>query len=466
MNKANAEIWIVDDDASIRRVLSRALAGAGFSVRDFECAEAVLGALDQVPAGQCPEVLISDLRMPGGSGLDLLERVRARLRDLPVIIMTAYADLDNTVAALKGGAFEFLPKPFDLDEAIGLVHRALEKSSADASRTNTSDSTSLIGSAPAMQEVFRVIGRLSNSHLNVLLIGESGTGKECISRALHESSPRAGRPFIALNVAAIPSDLLESELFGYEKGAFSGADQARAGYFEQADGGCLFLDEIGDMPPPLQAKLLRVLAEGEFYRLGGRQCMSADVRIIAATNRDLEQAVSEGRFREDLYHRLNVVQLRIPPLKDRRDDVPLLLDHYLQRAADELGTSRKHLGRDALNRLVAYDWPGNIRELVNLCRRLTALVPGSEIRVDDLPFTSSAREPSAAWTEPLRSWARIGLAGKPDDLLPEAVSRLEQCLIEEALKATGGQRAEAAAMLGIGRNTLTRKLPHAQGGSD
>ena len=458
MTDANQAIWIVDDDASVRRVLARALEHAGMEAREFESAAAVRNALDDAAM---PAVLVSDLRMPGESGLELLDCVRAAHPALPVIIMTAYADLDNSVAALTGGAFELLPKPFDVDEAVDLVRRArVDRSRSAGGESGDAEAAtapSLIGSAPAMKELFRVIGRLAGADLGVLLIGESGTGKERIARALHETSRRAGKPFIALNVAAIPGELLESELFGHEKGAFSGADQARAGYFEQAAGGTLFLDEIGDMPATLQTRLLRVLAEGDFYRLGGRATMRADVRLIAATNQDLARAVAEGRFREDLYHRLNVVELQVPPLRERRDDIPLLLDHYLGEAAREMNIEPKTLTAAARERLVGHAWPGNVRELVNLCRRLTALVPGPEIRADDLPQLAGELTVDVDWSRSLREWARARLAAQDGELMAEAVAQLERCLIDEALKATGGRRADAARLLGIGRNTLTRK---------
>jgi len=457
MNTGDPEVWIVDDDASVRRVLARALERDGMQPREFT---APAGLREALASESLPAVLVSDLRMPGESGLALLEFVKAEHADLPVIVMTAYADLDNSVAALTGGAFELLPKPFDIDEAVDLVRRAqaaTERASRDAGGQDAAEkSPSLIGSAPAMKALFRVIGRLAGSDLSVLLIGESGSGKERIARALHETSRRADQPFVALNVAAIPGELLESELFGHEKGAFSGADQARAGYFEQAAGGTLFLDEIGDMPAALQTRLLRVLAEGDFHRLGGRTTMRADVRLIAATNQDLARAVDEGRFREDLYHRLNVVELGVPPLRDRREDIPLLLGHYLAEAALEMNTEPKRLTAEARAHLVAHQWPGNVRELVNLCRRLTALVPGPDIAIQDLPRLSmdAANED---WTEALRRWARSRLSEQPAGLMAEAAEQLERCLIEEALKATGGRRAEAARLLGIGRNTLSRK---------
>jgi len=458
MSASEPLIWIVDDDASVRRVLTRALEQGGLRAREFEAPAVMREALASGPG---PAVLVSDLRMPGESGLALLKFVKAEHPDLPVIVMTAYADLDNSVAALTGGAFELLPKPFDIDEAVDLVRRALAAAVKKQDVTERSnprgESPSLIGSAPAMKELFRVIGRLAGSDLSVLLIGESGTGKERIARALHETSRRANRPFVALNVAAIPAELLESELFGHEKGAFSGAAEARAGYFEQAAGGTLFLDEIGDMPAALQTRLLRVLADGDFHRLGGRTAMRAEVRLIAATNQDLARAVNEGRFREDLYHRLNVVELEVPPLRSRREDIPLLLDNYLAEAAHEMNTEPKALTDAARKLLVAHKWPGNVRELVNLCRRLTALVPGPEIRDEDLPGLSVEQVGDHDWTDALRAWARTRLSTQTEDLMAEAVERLERCLIEEALAAAGGRRAEAARLLGIGRNTLSRK---------
>jgi two-component system nitrogen regulation response regulator GlnG len=457
MNRRAGKVWIVDDDASIRRVLARALAADGCATGEFASGDDALAALAR---GERADVILADLRMPGASGLDLLESVAARRTGCPVILMTAYADLDNSVRALKQGAFELLPKPFDLDEAVGLVARAL--AAGEGTSTDGDDrrapAPSLIGSAPAMKELFRVIGRLAGTELTVLLVGESGTGKERIARALHETSPRAGGPFVALNVAAIPADLLESELFGHEQGAFSGADRARAGYFEQAAGGTLFLDEIGDMPAALQTRLLRVLAEGDFHRLGGREVRRADVRLIAATHHDLRRAVEQGRFREDLFHRLDVVELRVPPLRERRDDIASLLDHYLDAAAAEMGVAPKRPDADARARLAAHDWPGNVRELVNLCRRLTALVPGPVIHAGDLPELVVGAGSDPDWTRGVREWARGRLHEAPGRVMSEAQDRIERALIDEALKATGGRRADAAALLGIGRNTLSRRL--------
>lgn len=459
MTRARASVWIADDDASIRRVLARALEADGHAIETFDSADALLHRLESAAR---PEAVITDLRMPGRSGLDLLPVLSAALPGLPVIVMTAYADLDNAVEVLRAGAFDLLPKPFDLDRARVLVQRAL--ATAAAAPAAASQTPVLIGRAPAMKELFRLIGRLSRSELPVLLTGESGTGKERVARALHDRSPRAAGPFVALNVAALPAELLESELFGHEKGAFSGAAEARAGYFEQAAGGTLFLDEIGDMPAALQTRLLRVLAEGEFHRLGGRRVQRADVRVIAATNRDLGCAVAEGRFREDLYYRLAVVELALPPLRRRAEDVPLLLQHYLAMAAAELGQAPKQLAPDALAVLQAHDWPGNVRELVNLCRRLSVLVPGGEIQAADLPNglqASAAASAADEWQTGLRAWARARLARPGSEgggLLAEAVARLERILTEAALEASAGRRAEAAARLGIGRNTLSRKL--------
>jgi two-component system nitrogen regulation response regulator GlnG len=440
-------VWIVDDDASIRRVLHHALEAAHRSCRGFESAESALAALDE---GDRPDAVVTDLRMPGASGDVLIERTEA-----PVIVMSAYADLDSTVDALKRGAFDFLPKPFDIDEVIDRVDRALASRRGQAVQRPESP-PGLIGESPIMRALFRAIGRLSSSSMSVLLRGESGSGKERIARALHDSSPRADRPFVALNVAALPADLLESELFGHEKGAFSGADAARPGFFEQADGGTLFLDEIGEMPVALQSRLLRVLDDGAFFRLGGRSPVQVDVRILAATHRDLDQAVASGGFREDLFHRLNVVPLTVPPLRDRPEDIDPLLDHFLARAAEEVGDAPRRLTAAARRRLRTYPWPGNVRELVNRCRRWTALVPGPQLEESDLDLEGSV-DPSD-WIEPLRLWTRRRLAAGEGELMDAAVARLERTLIEEALKATGGRRAEAAERLGIGRNTLSRKL--------
>jgi two-component system, NtrC family, nitrogen regulation response regulator GlnG len=459
MNGSALRVWLVDDDASIRWVLERALRNDGMAPRAFDAAEGALDALRR----DTPDVLITDIRMPGASGLELLRRIRDARPALPVIVMTAHSDLGNAVSAYEGGAFEYLPKPFDIDQAVALVRRA-----ASAALPGGGDSggapriPELLGKAPAMQQVFRAIGRLARSSVTVLITGESGTGKELVARALHEHSPRAGRPFLALNTAAIPADLLESELFGHERGAFTGADAQRRGRFEQADGGTLFLDEIGDMSLPLQTRLLRVLAEGEFYRVGGQTPIRVDVRVIAATHQNLEERLARGQFREDLYHRVNVIRIELPPLRARSEDVPDLLTHYMLVAARELGVEPKALAADALARLTAHDWPGNVRELVNLCRRLSVLAPGSIVHLADLPpaltGSSAAQGQPADWAQALAGWAQRHAAAGKTPLLDTAQPQFERVLIRAALRRTGGHRQEAAKLLGWGRNTLTRKL--------
>ncbi|MEO8307024.1 MAG: nitrogen regulation protein NR(I) [Pseudomonadota bacterium] len=458
MNTA-LRVWLVDDDASIRWVLERALKNAGMAPRLFEAAESALTALGT----DSPDVLVTDIRMSGKSGLELLKRVHEQHADLPVIVMTAHSDLGSAVSAYESGAFEYLPKPFDIDQAVDLVRRAAQAGERSGiAAPPPAQMSELLGRAPAMQQVFRAIGRLSRSSVNVLVTGESGTGKELVARALHEHSPRANKAFIALNTSAIPGELLESELFGHEKGSFTGADALRRGRFEQADGGTLFLDEIGDMNLPLQTRLLRVLAEGEFYRVGGQTPIKVDVRVIAATHQNLEDRVGTGLFREDLFHRLNVIRIELPPLRQRGEDVPALLNHYMQIAAKELGVEAKTLAEDAAAALGAYSWPGNVRELVNLCRRLTVLAPGSEVHVDDLPAeitsTGRASKPTDDWIDSLTAWAdrAAGSDGRP--LLDEALPRFESALIRVALKHTQGHRQAAARLLGWGRNTLTRKL--------
>ncbi|MGB5210452.1 MAG: nitrogen regulation protein NR(I) [Gammaproteobacteria bacterium] len=452
------EVWVVDDDEAIRWVLARALEGAGMQCRGFEDVRALRDAL----SSSRPRVVITDIRMPGEDGLTLLEYIQRVHPDLPVIVVTAHSDLDSTVAAYRGGAFEYLPKPFDVDEAVTLVERAARHGMAGIGAEAEPDYPRLIGQAPAMQEVFRAIGRLSKSSMTVLITGESGTGKELVARALHEHSPRARKPFIALNTSAIPSELLESELFGHERGAFTGADAARQGRFEQADGGTLFLDEIGDMSPALQSRLLRVLAEGEFYRVGGQVPKRVDVRVVAATHHDLAVRVAEERFREDLFHRLNVIHIETPPLRVRREDIPLLLDHYLQVAATEMGVAPKRLTDDARSLLTAFDWPGNVRQLVNACRRLTVGAPGRQIQTEDIPAElggSHTERSEGSWSQELRRWAGERLehdSGEP--LLDQALPQFEQALIEAALERTGGHRQQAARLLGWGRNTLTRKI--------
>ena len=460
MNNAALRVWLVDDDASIRWVLERALRSGGMQARAFEAAEPALLALRT----DAPDVLITDVRMSGQSGIDLLRQVHSSHPDLPVIVMTAYADLDAAVTAYGSGAFEYLPKPFDVDQAVELVRRAAQSGARPAAPAASAVEPipELLGKAPAMQQVFRAIGRLSRSSISVLITGESGTGKELVARALHEHSPRAGKAFIALNTSAIPVELLESELFGHEKGSFTGADSLRRGRFEQADGGALFLDEIGDMSVALQSRLLRVLAEGEFYRVGGQTPIKVDVRVIAATHQNLEARSRSGQFREDLFHRLNVIRIELPPLRARRADIPDLLTHYLRSAALELGAEVKTLTAAAAERLSAHDWPGNVRELVNFCRRLTVLAPAKDIRVEDLPADLPAGSAAAAaaqdWTVALAAWAQQQGASPVRPLLDEALPAFERTLIGVALKATQGHRQEAARLLGWGRNTLTRKL--------
>ncbi len=453
------DVWIVDDDQSVRWVLEKALKQADMQTRSFERAEHLLEAIDE----REPDVLITDVRMPGMSGIALLERLHNTRPDLPIIVITAHSDLENAVAAYKGGAFEYLPKPFDIDEAVELVRKAARHSGgAAAAETSTAAMASMIGQAPAMQEVFRSIGRLSGSSMTVLITGESGTGKELVARALHDHSPRANQPFVALNTSAIASELLESELFGHEKGAFTGADSRRIGRFEQADGGTLFLDEIGDMSPALQTRLLRVLAESEFYRVGGQTPIRVDVRVIAATNQDLARAVKEARFREDLYHRLNVIRINTPPLRQRREDIPALLHHYLSEAGEELGATAKTIDVDAMSALQEFDWPGNVRQLVNAARRLTVTAPGSVITAQDIPAdlggSDNAARGAKEWTGMLASWADRQLQKKNQPLLDSALPEFEKTLIEIALTRTNGHRQEAAKLLGWGRNTLTRKM--------
>ena len=452
-------VWIVDDDESVRWVLEQALKQAQMIPRCFDSAEAFFDELQR----DRPDVLVTDIRMPQMSGLELLETLGARDPDLPVIVMTAHSDLDSAVAAYKGGAFEYLPKPFDIDEAVELVSRAAQARPQVATPGAVAEPRTIIGQAPAMQEVFRAIGRLSRTSMTVLITGESGTGKELVARALHENSPRAAQPFIALNTSAIAAELLESELFGHEKGAFTGADQRRIGRFEQADGGTLFLDEIGDMSAALQTRLLRVLAENEFFRVGGQKTISVDVRVIAATHQDLSRAVEAGEFREDLYHRLNVMRIEVPPLRARREDIAELARFYLGKAAEELSLVPKTLSPEATQLLVNYDWPGNVRELVNLCRRLTVTAAGREITAYDLPADISGAVGAASagteWTSGLARWAAGRLAGEHKrTLLDEARPEFERTLIEAAMRRSHGKRLQAAKLIGWGRNTLTRKL--------
>jgi two-component system, NtrC family, nitrogen regulation response regulator GlnG len=483
-------IWIVDDDQSIRFVLEKALVREELPTRSFTNARDVLAALESEGDDSGPQVLVSDIRMPGGSGLDLLTRVREKHPGLPVIVMTAYSDLDSAVSAFQGGAFEYLPKPFDVPKAVELIRRAVQESQREqVAEERMAATPEMLGQAPAMQDVFRAIGRLSQSNVTVLITGESGSGKELVARALHKHSPRANGPFVAINTAAIPKDLLESELFGHERGAFTGAQSMRRGRFEQADGGTLFLDEIGDMPFDLQTRLLRVLSDGHFYRVGGHNAVKANVRVIAATHQDLEQRVKEGAFREDLFHRLNVIRLRLPALRGRADDIPMLARHFLQQSASQLGVEPKRISDEALARLAAFAFPGNVRQLENICHWLTVMAPAQVIEAKDLPpEVLAAREvapvaslqpgavaaaeappadarapiaPAAAngnWESALEAEAMEMLARGQHDVWEALTKRFESRLILTALNNTRGRRIEAAHKLGIGRNTITRKI--------
>ncbi|MDA3878254.1 MAG: nitrogen regulation protein NR(I) [Halothiobacillus sp.] len=463
-----AKLWIVDDDHSIRWVLERALKSAGFAVESFESV-ALLRARLRVSK---PDVLFSDIRMPGEDGLSLLASLKQTDPDLPIIIITAHSDLESAVGAFEGGAFDYLPKPFDIDDAVRLAQRAVAsrqpQATSGASVADSTPQTDLIGNAPSMQEIFRAIGRLARSNVTVLINGESGTGKELVARALHQHSLRRNGPFVALNTAAIPKDLLESELFGHEKGAFTGAAGQRVGRFEQAHGGTLFLDEIGDMPLDLQTRLLRVLADGQFYRVGGTHLIRTDVRIVAATHQRLEDRVVSGQFREDLFHRLNVIRLKLPALRERREDIPQLLRYFLQKAALELSVPVKTIHPQALAQLAQHDWPGNVRELENTARWLTVMAPGNEIGIEDLPDNLSRSGGTAGamnddalleqWTTNLKRWADARLAAGDQDLLATAGPAFERTLLKAALSFTGGHKQQAAALIGWGRNTVTRKL--------
>jgi two-component system nitrogen regulation response regulator GlnG len=481
-------IWIVDDDQSIRFVLEKALAREQFAVRAFSNPRDVVKALED----DAPQVLVSDIRMPGGSGIELLAQVKQRHPGLPVIIMTAFSDLDSAVSAFQGGAFEYLPKPFDVNAAVELIRRAVQESLREEfTDTSPAQAPEMLGQAPAMQDVFRAIGRLSQSNVTVMITGESGTGKELVARALHKHSPRASGPFVAINTAAIPKDLLESELFGHERGAFTGAQATRRGRFEQADGGTLFLDEIGDMPFDLQTRLLRVLSDGQFYRVGGHQPLKSNVRVIAATHQNLEERVRQGVFREDLYHRLNVIRLRLPPLRERREDIPMLTRLFLGKSARELGVDAKRITDEALVTLANFDFPGNVRQLENLCHWLTVMAPAQVVESKDLPAemldagaasgqaapmpmpeavavmpAAGAEQPTAVpavvplpgWLNDLRRDARRRLDAHEAEVWESLTQQFEATLIQTALEITRGRRIEAAQRLGIGRNTITRKI--------
>jgi len=457
----NKKVWIVDDDKSIRWVLEKALKSADVDIESFSRPNLVLERIED----EEPDVIITDIRMPGMDGISLLDRIKKHSPNIPVIIMTAYSDLDRAVSAFQGGAYEYLSKPFDVDEVVSLVRRAITYKYTDDSipiSQPETESTPILGSAPAMQEIFKAIGRLSNSNFTVLITGESGTGKELVAAALHAHSPRSKNRFIAINTAAIPKDLLESELFGHEKGAFTGATSQRHGHFEQADGGTLFLDEIGDMPADLQTRLLRILAEGEFYRVGGHMPIKVDVRVIAATHQDLEQLVKEGRFREDLLHRLNVIRVHVPSLRERKTDISELSKHFLNIAAKELGEEKKQLLPETENYLTTLPWPGNVRQLENFCRWITVMASGTEIHIDDLPPELNKdiviTDESNSWESNFRKWVESNFVNGNVELLKNAVPLFEIILIEEALKKTNGRRQDAAKLLGWGRNTLTRKM--------
>ena len=457
---AGERVWIVDDDSSIRWVLERALSQAGYGTESFHNADDLLERIDY----ETPDAVISDIRMPDRDGLELLSILSDRHPDVPVIIMTAHSDLDSAVSSYQAGAFEYLPKPFDVDEALATVSRAVlirREQAGTVEPDPTAEDTEIIGKAPAMQEVFRAIGRLAQSNITVMIEGASGTGKELVARALHRHSPRSGNALVALNMAAIPSELIESELFGHERGAFTGAKDQRIGRFEQANGGTLFLDEIGDMPADAQTRLLRVLAEGEFFRVGGRTSVKVDVRIITATHRDLRALVANGTFREDLYHRLNVIRVHIPTLAERRSDIPILAEHFLAKAAHDLGAEHKVLRDETLAYLQTLEWPGNVRQLENTCNWLTVMAPGREIHLDDLPAELHASEGKSElvdWQTSLATWARDRLQQGGTSLLDEATPTFEETMIRVALEKTGGRKRDAANLLGWGRNTLTRKL--------
>lgn len=458
----NKMVWIVDDDRSIRWVLDKTLTQEGFSTRSFEDADEVLNVLESGAAQ--PDVLLSDVRMPGTDGLRMLAILQRKYPLLPVIIMTAHSDLESAVSSYQGGAFEYLPKPFDIDEAVVLVRRACQQQENQNPLTEPAaqNSTEIIGEAPAMQKVFRAIGRLSHSNVTVLISGESGTGKELVARALHRHSMRKDKPFVALNVAAIPKDLIESELFGHEKGSFTGANAQRVGRFEQANKGTLFLDEIGDMPLEAQTRLLRVLQEGEFYRVGGNAAIKVDVRIVAATHQHLDKLVASGGFREDLFHRLNVIRIHLPRLAERREDIPQLARYFLQRAAQELTVEAKILNQEVEQYFTTLPWPGNVRQIENVCRWLTVMAAGREVLLDDLPLElrqqSSAIDVDVDWQKSLRQWASQTLMAGTNGILNEALPAFERVMIEAALQQAQGRRGDAAVLLGWGRNTLTRKL--------
>ena len=449
------DIWVVDDDESIRWVLEKGLSENGIEVETFDSANKVIKKLET----ENPSLILTDIKMPGKSGIDLLDEVKELRPEIPIIIMTAHSDLESAVESYEHGAWEYLPKPFDIEEAVSMVQRATAKESSEETETNNSKAE-IIGEAPAMQEVFRAIGKLSNSNSTVLLIGQSGTGKELVAKALYQHSPRKENSFIALNMADIPKDLLEAELFGHEKGAFTGADEKRVGRFEQANGGTLFLDEIGDMPLETQTRLLRVLSNGEFYRVGGREPIKVDVRIITATNQNLEELVKNGEFREDLFHRLNVIKLSLPNLNESKEDIPELVKHFFQKSSEELQEEKKFLSEEVENYFRTLSWPGNVRQLENTCRWLTVMSPSKEVKLEDLPdeLKLENSEEENNWKVVLKSWSENYLENGNKNLLEEVGPEFERTLIRVALNKTKGKKKEAAELLGWGRNTLTRKI--------
>ena len=451
----NRHIWVVDDDESIRWVLERGLSEKGMDVKTFDSANKVIKKLET----ENPQLILTDIRMPGKSGIDLLDQVKELRPEIPIIVMTAHSDLESAVESYEHGAWEYLPKPFDIEEAVSMVQRATSKEGQEKEEISDSEAE-IVGEAPAMQEVFRAIGKLSNSNSTVLLMGQSGTGKELVAKALYEHSPRKGDAFIALNMADIPKELLEAELFGHEKGAFTGADEKRIGRFEQANGGTLFLDEIGDMPLETQTRLLRVLSNGEFYRVGGREPIKVDVRIITATHQNLEELVKQGIFREDLFHRLNVIKLLLPQLNERKEDIPALVKHFFQKSSEELKEEKKYLSEEVEKYFKTLSWPGNVRQLENICRWLTVMSPTKEVRLEDLPeeLKLENAEEENNWKKVLQSWSENYLENGHSNLLEEVGPEFERTLINVALKKTKGKKKEAADLLGWGRNTLSRKI--------
>jgi two-component system nitrogen regulation response regulator GlnG len=456
MNKS-ARVWIVDDDETIRFVLERALSRAGYKVEVFSTIAAVSAALET----DTPNVIVTDIHLPDDDGLQIIKNLKTLEKTVPVIAITGYSDLDQAVAAFKQGVFDYIPKPFDLDQVLQVVARAAAGSEGIESSFEAVPKNRLLGDSAPMQEVFRTVGRLSRSSVSVLITGETGTGKDLVARALHEHSPRSAGPFVAINTAAVPAELLESELFGHERGAFTGAHERRAGRFEEAAGGTLFLDEIGDMPLSLQTRLLRVLAEGDYYRVGGRDMLSADVRIIAATHQDLPARIRNGGFREDLYHRLNVINITLPPLRDRVEDIPVLAQHFLNQAAQDIGLDEKRLRPETLELMKTMPWSGNVRQLQNLCQHICVMAPGEQVYPEDISLevdTGYQNGHNSSWLDKLRQWTRTAMVSGRSDLMAEARDQLEEVMLECALEHTNGRKVEAAKLLGVGRNTLSRKL--------